>query len=94
MGVLQVTSLGIWGLWGRSGVTLWAPPGNIPPRLHPWGPAPAPFSLPFLEALLSHVGLNEVHKAIGLFLETLAAPGAPQTLHRYRQTPQNPPRFP
>ncbi|TRZ09020.1 hypothetical protein HGM15179_018076 [Zosterops borbonicus] len=66
---------------------LWRLHSNIPPRLHPWGPAPAPFSLTFLEALLSHVGLNEVHKAIGLFLETLAAPGAPRTLHRsiYRE---------
>ncbi|XP_041259956.1 DENN domain-containing protein 4B [Onychostruthus taczanowskii] len=61
--------------------------GNIPPRLQPWGPPAPPFSLTFLEALLSHVGLNEVHKAIGLFLETLAAPGAPPTLHRsiYRE---------
>ncbi|XP_053822683.1 DENN domain-containing protein 4B isoform X2 [Vidua chalybeata] len=66
---------------------LWRLHSNVPPRLHPWGPPAPPFSLTFLEALLSHVGLNEVHKAIGLFLETLAAPGAPRTLHRsiYRE---------
>ncbi|XP_071273576.1 LOW QUALITY PROTEIN: DENN domain-containing protein 4B [Agelaius tricolor] len=66
---------------------IWRLHSNIPPRLHPWGPPAPPFSLPFLEALLSHVGLNEVHKAIGLFLETLADPKAPRTLHRsiYRE---------
>ncbi|XP_030820997.1 LOW QUALITY PROTEIN: DENN domain-containing protein 4B [Camarhynchus parvulus] len=66
---------------------IWRMHSAIPPRLHPWGPPAPPFSLPFLEALLRHVGLNEVHKAIGLFLETLAAPGAPRTLHRsiYRE---------
>ncbi|KAL9823225.1 LOW QUALITY PROTEIN: DENN domain-containing protein 4B-like, partial [Geothlypis trichas] len=66
---------------------IWRLHSNIPPRLHPWGPPAPPFSLSFLETLLSHVGLNEVHKAIGLFLETLAAPGAPHTLHRsiYRE---------
>ncbi|XP_064494679.1 DENN domain-containing protein 4B isoform X3 [Pseudopipra pipra] len=66
---------------------LWRLHSNVPPRLRPWGPPAPPFSLSFLEALLTHVGLNEVHKAIGLFLETLAAPGAPQTLHRsiYRE---------
>ncbi|XP_027525320.1 DENN domain-containing protein 4B-like [Corapipo altera] len=53
------------------------PQVTCPPRLRPWGPPAPPFSLSFLEALLTHVGLNEVHKAIGLFLETLAAPGAP-----------------
>ncbi|XP_057898967.1 LOW QUALITY PROTEIN: DENN domain-containing protein 4B [Melospiza georgiana] len=66
---------------------IWRLHSSIPPRLHPWGPPARLFSLPFLEALLSHVGLNEVHKAIGLFLETLADPEAPQTLHRsiYRE---------
>ncbi|XP_064588386.1 DENN domain-containing protein 4B-like [Zonotrichia leucophrys gambelii] len=66
---------------------IWRLHSSIPPRLQPWGPPARPFSLPFLEALLGHVGLNEVHKAIGLFLETLADPGAPQTLHRgiYRE---------
>lgn len=58
------------------------PPGNVPTRLRSWRAHGHPFSLAFLEAVLSHVGLSEVHKAIALFLETLAAPGGPWHLQR------------
>ncbi|XP_067395392.1 DENN domain-containing protein 4B [Emydura macquarii macquarii] len=55
-----------------------------PSALHHPG---CPFSLAFLEAVLSHVGLGEVHKAIALFLETLAAQPRPPPLQRsvYRE---------
>lgn len=70
----------------RVGVTLTrCPPpriGNVPTRLRSWRPHGSPFSLAFLESLLSHVGLSEVHKAIALFLETLAAPGGPRHMPR------------
>ncbi|CAM9121703.1 unnamed protein product, partial [Bubo scandiacus] len=61
------------------------PAGNVPTRLRSWRPHGHPFSLAFLEAVLSHVGLSEVHKAIALFLET--APGGPRHLQRsiYRE---------
>lgn len=62
---------------------VWSPPpGNVPTRLRSWRAHGHPFSLAFLEAVLSHVGLSEVHKAIALFLETLAAPGGPWHLQR------------
>ncbi|XP_009469681.1 PREDICTED: DENN domain-containing protein 4B [Nipponia nippon] len=66
---------------------LWRLHSNVPTRLRSWRPHGHPFSLAFLEAVLSHVGLSEVHKAIALFLETLAAPGAPRHLQRsiYRE---------
>ncbi|XP_053907115.1 DENN domain-containing protein 4B [Cuculus canorus] len=66
---------------------LWRLHSNVPTRLRSWRSHGHPFSLAFLEAVLSHVGLSEVHKAIALFLETLAAPGAPQHLQRsiYRE---------
>ncbi|XP_075032446.1 DENN domain-containing protein 4B isoform X2 [Calonectris borealis] len=66
---------------------LWRLHSNVPTRLRSWRPHGHPFSLAFLEAVLSHVGLNEVHKAIALFLETLAAPGGPWHLQRsiYRE---------
>uniref|UniRef100_A0A8D3D6W6 DENN domain containing 4B n=1 Tax=Scophthalmus maximus TaxID=52904 RepID=A0A8D3D6W6_SCOMX len=39
-----------------------------------------PFTLAFLEEVLRWVGMNEVHKAVTLFLDTLAKqPGSPQT---------------
>ncbi|XP_042640492.1 DENN domain-containing protein 4B isoform X3 [Tyto alba] len=66
---------------------LWRLHSNVPTRLRSWRPHGHPFSLAFLEAVLSHVGLSEVHKAIALFLETLAAPGGPRHLQRsiYRE---------
>ncbi|XP_052652588.1 DENN domain-containing protein 4B isoform X2 [Harpia harpyja] len=66
---------------------LWRLHSNVPTRLRSWRAHGHPFSLAFLEAVLSHVGLSEVHKAIALFLETLAAPGGPWHLQRsiYRE---------
>ncbi|XP_072702940.1 DENN domain-containing protein 4B isoform X4 [Ciconia boyciana] len=66
---------------------LWRLHSNVPTRLRSWRPHGHPFSLAFLEAVLSHVGLSEVHKAIALFLETVAAPGGPRNLQRsiYRE---------
>ncbi|XP_075301418.1 DENN domain-containing protein 4B isoform X3 [Opisthocomus hoazin] len=66
---------------------LWRLHSHVPTRLRSWRPHGHPFSLAFLEAVLSHVGLSEVHKAIALFLETLAGPGGPQHLQRsiYRE---------
>ncbi|XP_064899028.1 LOW QUALITY PROTEIN: DENN domain-containing protein 4B [Columba livia] len=66
---------------------LWRLHSNVPTRLRSWRPHGSPFSLAFLESLLSHVGLSEVHKAIALFLETLAAPGGPRHMPRsiYRE---------
>ncbi|XP_054662280.1 DENN domain-containing protein 4B isoform X1 [Grus americana] len=67
---------------------LWRLHSNVPTRLRSWRPhGHHPFSLAFMEAVLNHVGLNDVHKAITLFLETLAAPGAPRHLQRsiYRE---------
>ncbi|OPJ77616.1 hypothetical protein AV530_006908 [Patagioenas fasciata monilis] len=61
---------------------LWRLHSNVPTRLRSWRPHGSPFSLAFLESLLSHVGLSEVHKAIALFLETLAAPGGPRHMPR------------
>ncbi|NXL54298.1 DEN4B protein, partial [Podilymbus podiceps] len=45
---------------------LWRLHSNVPTRLRSWRPHGHPFSLAFLEAVLSHVGLSEVHKAIAL----------------------------
>ncbi|KAM9368393.1 LOW QUALITY PROTEIN: DENN domain-containing protein 4B [Phaethornis superciliosus] len=57
---------------------LWRLHSNIPTRLGGWRPRGPPVALGFLEAVLSHVGLSEVHKAITLFLETPAGPRHPQ----------------
>ncbi|XP_068778307.1 DENN domain-containing protein 4B isoform X2 [Struthio camelus] len=66
---------------------LWRFHSNIPTRLQSWRHHNHPFSLAFLEAVLNHVGLNEVHKAIALFLETLATQDSPRHLQRsiYRE---------
>ncbi|KAM8794440.1 DENN domain-containing protein 4B [Eudromia elegans] len=66
---------------------LWRFHSHIPTRLHSWRHHNHPFSLAFLEAVLNHVGLSEVHKAIALFLETLAAQSSPRRLQRsiYRE---------
>lgn len=58
-------------------------PGQIPQRVVWPGPIPAPLSLELLEAVLRHVGLNEVHKAVGLLLETLGPPPTGLHLQRY-----------
>nr|XP_060613973.1 DENN domain-containing protein 4B [Anolis sagrei ordinatus]XP_060613974.1 DENN domain-containing protein 4B [Anolis sagrei ordinatus] len=61
---------------------LWRFHSNISTRLQSWRRHNHPFSLAFLEAVLSSVGLGEVHKAIALFLETLA--GQPSPIHIQR----------
>ncbi|XP_063002090.1 DENN domain-containing protein 4B [Elgaria multicarinata webbii] len=61
---------------------LWRFHGNIPTRLQSWRRHNHPFSLSFLEAILSSVGMGEVHKAIGLFLETVA--GQSNAVHLQR----------
>ncbi|XP_034523460.1 DENN domain-containing protein 4B isoform X9 [Ailuropoda melanoleuca] len=61
---------------------LWRGHSQIPQRVVWPGPIPAPLSLELLEAVLRHVGLNEVHKAVGLLLETLGPP--PTGLHLQR----------
>lgn len=59
------------------------PPGQIPQRVVWPGPVPASLSLALLESVLRHVGLNEVHKAVGLLLETLGPPPTGLHLQRY-----------
>ncbi|XP_027465638.1 DENN domain-containing protein 4B isoform X2 [Zalophus californianus] len=61
---------------------LWRVHSQIPQRVAWPGPIPAPLSLELLEAVLRHVGLSEVHKAVGLLLETLGPP--PTGLHLQR----------
>ncbi|XP_037356305.1 DENN domain-containing protein 4B isoform X3 [Talpa occidentalis] len=61
---------------------LWRVHSQIPQRVVWPGPVPASLSLALLESVLRHVGLNEVHKAVGLLLETLGAP--PTGLHLQR----------
>lgn len=49
-------------------------------RTYSWRRHNHPFTLSFLEEVLRWVGMNEVHKAITLFLETLdKQPGSPWT---------------
>ncbi|KAB0396296.1 hypothetical protein E2I00_015531 [Balaenoptera physalus] len=61
---------------------LWRVHSQIPQRVVWPGPVPASLSLALLESVLRHVGLSEVHKAIGLLLETLGPP--PTGLHLQR----------
>ncbi|KAF6074330.1 DENN domain containing 4B [Phyllostomus discolor] len=61
---------------------LWRVHSQIPQRVAWPGPVPASLSLDLLESVLRYVGLNEVHKAIGLLLETLGPP--PTGLHLQR----------
>ncbi|NWX68170.1 DEN4B protein, partial [Alca torda] len=49
---------------------LWRLQSKIPTRLQSWQPHGHPFSPAFLGAVMNHVGLSEVHKAITLLLET------------------------
>eukprot|EP00070_Physeter_catodon_P034263 XP_028341157.1 DENN domain-containing protein 4B isoform X2 [Physeter catodon] len=66
---------------------LWRVHSQIPQRVVWPGPVPASLSLALLESVLRHVGLNEVHKAIGLLLETLGPPSTGLHLQRgiYRE---------
>lgn len=57
--------------------------GQIPQRVVWPGPVPASLNLALLESVLRHVGLNEVHKAVGLLLETLGTPPTGLHLQRY-----------
>ncbi|XP_037681848.1 DENN domain-containing protein 4B isoform X6 [Choloepus didactylus] len=61
---------------------LWRVHSQIPQRVVWPGPAPASLSLALLESVLRHVGLHEVHKAVGLLLDTLGPP--PTGLHLQR----------
>lgn len=62
-------------------------------RSYSWRRHNHPFTLSFLEEVLRWVGLNEVHKAITLFLETLdKQPGSPQT-QRWAELPAGPRRL-
>ncbi|XP_054850992.1 DENN domain-containing protein 4B isoform X2 [Eublepharis macularius] len=66
---------------------LWRFHSNIPTRLQSWRRHNHPFSLSFLEAVLTSVGVGEMHKAIALFLETVAGQPNPIYLQRsvYRE---------
>uniref|UniRef100_A0A8C2UYC3 DENN domain containing 4B n=1 Tax=Chinchilla lanigera TaxID=34839 RepID=A0A8C2UYC3_CHILA len=66
---------------------LWRLHSQIPQRVVWPGPVPMCLSLALLESVLRHVGLNEVHKAVGLLLETLGPPGTGLHLQRsiYRE---------
>ncbi|CAN9514453.1 unnamed protein product [Ophioblennius macclurei] len=58
---------------------LWRIHSGVPMRSHSWRRHNHPFTLAFLEEVLRGVGMNEVHKAITLFLDTVAKqPGAPR----------------
>ncbi|KFO36345.1 DENN domain-containing protein 4B [Fukomys damarensis] len=61
---------------------LWRVHSQIPQRVAWPGPVPTCLSLALLESVLRHVGLNEVHKAVGLLLEALGPP--PSGLHLQR----------
>ncbi|XP_047453888.1 DENN domain-containing protein 4B-like [Mugil cephalus] len=59
---------------------VWRIHSGVPMKNYSWRRHNHPFGLPFLEEVLRCVGMNEVHKAVTLFLDTLAKqPGAPTT---------------
>uniref|UniRef100_A0A672MX24 DENN domain containing 4B n=1 Tax=Sinocyclocheilus grahami TaxID=75366 RepID=A0A672MX24_SINGR len=51
---------------------LWKIHSGVPMRSHSWRHHNHPFNLSFLEEVLRCIGMNEVHKAITLFLDTVA----------------------
>ncbi|XP_043112840.1 DENN domain-containing protein 4B-like [Puntigrus tetrazona] len=51
---------------------LWRIHSGVPMRTYSWRHHNHPFSLNFLEEVLRWIGMNEVHKAITLFLDTVA----------------------
>ncbi|XP_062320879.1 DENN domain-containing protein 4B-like isoform X1 [Osmerus eperlanus] len=58
---------------------LWRIHSGVPMRSHAWRKHNHPFTLSFLEEVLRWVGMNEVHKAVTLFLETISKqPGTPR----------------
>uniref|UniRef100_A0A9J8AWC7 DENN domain containing 4B n=1 Tax=Cyprinus carpio carpio TaxID=630221 RepID=A0A9J8AWC7_CYPCA len=57
---------------------LWRIHSSVPMRSYSWRHHNHPFSLSFLEEVLRWIGMNEVHKAITLFLDTVGKqPGTP-----------------
>uniref|UniRef100_A0A7M4F6Q0 DENN domain containing 4B n=1 Tax=Crocodylus porosus TaxID=8502 RepID=A0A7M4F6Q0_CROPO len=89
-GYLQCGKGSLQETWGLQipGMMPTAPLGHVPTRLPIWQQRDPnrdhPFTMSFLEAVLNHVGLGEVHKAIALFLE---ARPPPQRMQRYRSHP-------
>ncbi|XP_075464148.1 DENN domain-containing protein 4B isoform X1 [Ascaphus truei] len=73
--------------WWPPLYVLWRLHSNFPIRLQGQPHHSHPFTLEFLEKILRFVGLNEVHKAISLFLDTLQAPRSPESIQRgiYRE---------
>uniref|UniRef100_A0A672FZQ7 DENN/MADD domain containing 4B n=1 Tax=Salarias fasciatus TaxID=181472 RepID=A0A672FZQ7_SALFA len=58
---------------------LWRIHSGVPMRTHSWRRHNHPFTLSFLEEVLRWVGMNEVQKAVTLFLDTVAKqPGTPR----------------
>ncbi|KAF4102665.1 hypothetical protein G5714_015548 [Onychostoma macrolepis] len=58
---------------------LWRIHSGVPMRSYSWRHHNHPFSLNFLEEVLRWIGMNEVHKAITLFLDAVAKqPGTPR----------------
>uniref|UniRef100_A0A8C1V6C1 DENN/MADD domain containing 4B n=1 Tax=Cyprinus carpio TaxID=7962 RepID=A0A8C1V6C1_CYPCA len=58
---------------------LWRIHSRVPMRNYSWRHHNHPFNLNFLEEVLRWIGMNEVHKAITLFLDTVAKqPGTPR----------------
>ncbi|XP_056141573.1 DENN domain-containing protein 4B-like [Lampris incognitus] len=58
---------------------LWRIHSGVPMRSYSWRRHNHPFTLSFLEEVLRWVGMNEVHKAVTVFLDTLAKqPGSPR----------------
>ncbi|XP_026083696.1 DENN domain-containing protein 4B-like [Carassius auratus] len=51
---------------------LWRIHSGVPMRSYSWRHHNHPFNLTFLEEVLRWIGMNEVHKAITLFLDTVA----------------------
>ncbi|XP_053560137.1 DENN domain-containing protein 4B isoform X2 [Bombina bombina] len=56
---------------------LWKLHRNLPSHLHGWRLHSHPFTMEFLEKVLNFIGLNEVHKAISLILNTLQEQNSP-----------------
>ncbi|KAF3692444.1 DENN domain-containing protein 4B Brain-specific gene 4 protein [Channa argus] len=66
---------------------LWRIHSGVPMRSYSWRKHNHPFTLSFLEEVLRYVGLNEVHKAITLFLDTLSKQSGSPRIQRslYRE---------
>uniref|UniRef100_A0A8C4X4N3 DENN domain containing 4B n=1 Tax=Erpetoichthys calabaricus TaxID=27687 RepID=A0A8C4X4N3_ERPCA len=66
---------------------LWRIHSGVPTRTYSWRRHNHPFTLTFLEEVLRCVGMNEVHKAIVLFLETVIQQPSPPRIQRslYRE---------